>query len=197
MKNHQFFKKNAIVAFLISTAVLFSLSCSKQPIELSPGNNTSSTGKVSNNFSENHNYIPDVNNDFQAKAVSYYDKIENAFSSTPGRIRNETSDYPGYYGGAYINPQGKLVVLIKGDVSKEKKNIAKIIGSDDFITLPCKHSYKSLVKIMKDLNEFCLNKANDSKTKNTNAYGLTAGLNQITVELADFSDKKIRNLSVM
>jgi hypothetical protein len=84
-----------------------------------------------------------------------------------------------------------LVVLIKGDVSKEKKNIAKIIGSDDFITLPCKHSYKSLVQIMKDLNEFCLKKANDSKSMNTNAFGLRPDLNQITVELADFSDKKI------
>lgn len=43
--------------------------------------------------------------------------------------------------------------------------------NDDVITMPCKHSYKTLVKIMDYLNEFKTNKANNSKSSNFKAWG--------------------------
>lgn len=133
----------------------------------------------------------DVDGSFQSKANGYLEKINNAFSSTHGREKNGISDYPGYYGGAYINQMGKLVVLIKGGSAKGKENMINIIGSDDFITLPCEHSYKMLVKIMDDLNEFKLNKANGAKSTNFNTYGLSDVRNKIFIELDEFNDKKI------
>lgn len=173
---------------ILLTALLFNVSCSKISDEEIEVQNNSRLSTTSGQF---HSEFPDVDGSFQAKANEYITKINEAFSSTPGRNRNGIKDYPGYYGGAYVGANGKMVVLIKGNISKEKQNIVNIVGSDDFITLPCKHSYKTLVKIMDDLNEFKLNKANTSKSANFKAYGLMDDLNQVTVQLDEFNDKKI------
>lgn len=71
--------------------------------------------------------------------------------------------------------------------------MVNIIGSDDFITMPCKHSYKTLVKIMDGLNEFKLNKANDSKSANFNAYALVDAQNLVIIELDNLMIKKLKN----
>ncbi|MBC8053793.1 MAG: hypothetical protein H7Y13_12080 [Sphingobacteriaceae bacterium] len=166
-------------------------SCSDKSFDAPDGQVKSKSEKVHSTVSHDDTLHADVDGTYQAQANEYLQKIHAAFSSTPGREKNGISDYPGYYGGAYINPQGKLVVLIKGESDKERKNITKIIGTDNFITMPCKHSYKSLVKIMTDLNEFKLNKANASKSANFNAYALVDAQNLVIVELDNFNEKKI------
>lgn len=114
MKNFSFLS----MAFL---AIFSVTSCSDQPFDSPDEKLQLQTKTLNTNLNDEENLHPDVDGSYQAKANEYLEKINKAFSSTPGREKNGISDYPGYYGGAYINPQGKLVVLIKGNSTKRRK----------------------------------------------------------------------------
>lgn len=82
----------------------------------------------SNNFASRMGKFNEADSDFQFKANRNLEKINNHFSSNSFN-KSEEIDYPDYYGGAYINDAGKLVVLIKGSPNRYKKNIEDIIGN--------------------------------------------------------------------
>jgi streptogrisin B len=181
--------KNTYIFALALSAFFFISSCSEKPLEVSENKEVSEAQINVNQFESNMDK-PEASADFQLKAIEYHQKIEETFKKGQNS-EDDFSGYPGYYGGAYINPQGKLVIFIKGNSENGKKNLTKIVGSSDFLTEPCKHSYKTLRKVISDLNAFKVNKSNESKFKNFNMYGIVGFSNEVTVELDEFNDAKI------
>lgn len=133
----------------------------------------------------------DADAGFQQAANDQLEKINTTFSTGTTRLYSDGSKYPEFYGGSYIADKGKLAVYIIGDIAIGNKKLAKIVGSTDFITLPGKYSYKTLTKIMDDLNTFKLNKDNHAIADNFNFYGLMENKNRVEVELDEFNEEKI------
>lgn len=133
----------------------------------------------------------EADSDFQMNANLSLEKINNHFSMNTLN-KSDAIDYPDYYGGAYINDSGKLVVLIKGSPNRYKKNIEDIIGNQEVEFIACKNSYKDLNSIMKSLNSYKSDPStsNNVNSKNFNLFHLDDVSNNIVVYLDDDSDAK-------
>lgn len=131
----------------------------------------------------------EADSDFQMNANLSLEKINNHFSMNTLN-KSDAIDYPDYYGGAYINDSGKLVVLIKGSPNRYKKNIEDIIGNQEVEFIACKNSYKNLNSIMKSLNSYKSNppSSNSTSSKNFNLFHLDDVSNNIVVYLDNDSD---------
>lgn len=185
MKNKSFLSL-ALSAFLLIT------SCSDKEIETSP----TKQNKISSSISSRPDIVDpnhrDLDANLQLKANQFIEKIYKTFNKSHNNSINGIADYPPYFGGCFVDTSGKLVVYINGNIANGKKKIAEIIGSEDFTTLPAKHSYKTLLKVMSDLNAFKLNPANKEKSKNFNFYALLEGENQVVIELDEYNDGRIK-----
>lgn len=78
---------------------------------------------ISNELSE----CMDANVNQRAQAREIGEKLLNSFGMTKTRSLNE-DEYPDYYGGEYINKDGKLIVFVKEDFSKNKSILVNSIG---------------------------------------------------------------------
>lgn len=82
-------------------------------------------------------------------------KLMESFSQEP---IPDASDYSDWYGGSYMNEQGKLVIYITPDyfkdvqLSKVKEEVITIVGSDDILFEPCEYSFRHLTEMMDYLN---------------------------------------------
>jgi hypothetical protein len=121
----------------------------------------------------------DADASHQCQANEYYQKINNI-------------PFSDYYGGSYISAKGKWIVYITGDQIKGRKSVAKQVGSNNFIAITGKYSFKTLTKNMDELNAFVLNKANDSVIGNINAFCLREDKNRIEMELGEYTEEKIQ-----
>ena len=74
---------------------------------------------------------------------------------------SELISYPTDFGGMYINAEGKLVVLVTGDVSQPIKDSYTLrTGSPNFILESCEYSYNELVQLKTVLEAFFVEEAN-------------------------------------
>lgn len=75
--------------------------------------------------------------------------FDSATRSVDGRI-----NYPDYYGGRYLNKDGKLVILVKGDnIVDYKDDLRARCKGDGFEIKPCVYSYNYLVDLIYYLEE--------------------------------------------
>ena len=78
--------------------------------------------------------------------LSYFDKCQRV------------NCFPNYFGGSYIDENGKLVVLITKDSVVKKQIIARIIKSNDFVIKPADYSIKEIYAVMDTVDAFISNK---------------------------------------
>lgn len=126
----------------------------------------------------------------QARACFLYNQLLSSFR-TDSRSGSEML-YPDYYGGAYADSDGNLVVYVCGpDSIRGEIQLSRAVGSSDIKYVSCKYS----------LNE--LNNVLDSVTKiaTTTAAGAviaSAGINErdnsVEVFLTDYSESVVDNL---
>lgn len=114
-----------------------------------------------------------------------------SFGTTENRFKEKIPDYPDYYGGAYVTPEGKAVVLIKGDAETGKSNVLALTGSGGIEFGSADYSFAELTGIMDRLNEFAINKENPAAQKNFNIFSLMDQQNRVVVELNEYSEAKI------
>ncbi len=86
----------------------------------------------------------------QSVAYNHYQRIMELMGTQTrdGSSQNEIA-YPNYYGGAYINDDNKLVLLVKKEftTTRAASNFTSLI-SDDIIVNECKYSYNELQEVM-------------------------------------------------
>jgi streptogrisin B len=127
----------------------------------------------------------------ESKSALQYDKLMDSFEKT------ETDEliYPDYYGGAYINDNGNLVVCAVAENAKEQKaalkSIQEDVGSSDFEVKYVTYSYNALEEMMELLNEYKQNNPDSQITKNSFGHYLSDRDNTIVVELSDVNDEMI------
>lgn len=105
-------------------------------------------------------------------------------ASDGGRI------YPDYYGGSFIERNGDLTILVKGDSANAVRRIRSIKDSDLLRFRSCEYSYQELSDIMTHLNETILSSDIELR-KNLSGYGLNDGENVIDVHLVVCTPERI------
>lgn len=124
----------------------------------------------------------------QGKASDAYSKLNESFGKVEER---KADDYPDYYGGSFTNKNGKLVVYVKGDVDKYKKDFINRAGIDDIVFETCEYSFKDLTKIIDNINAYKLKNKDSLIAKNFNCYALMDAENRMVVELDECNDEQI------
>lgn len=105
-------------------------------------------------------------------------------------LKHYGENIPDYYGGAFINDKGNLVINIRGNLQKGKSEFIKIIGAGNVLFQNKKYSYKELNDIMNFLNEFAQNPQNRDKMKNVPCWSLMELENYVEVCMIENTPEK-------
>lgn len=127
--------KKRIHLMLHLLAVILILSACKQQ--------TGNTGQNMESFGKN-----------ESESMEMYNKLMSSFNPDWESVDPAPEEYPEYLGGAFIDNDGRFVVCIVGDTAKYKDEVSKIIGSDDFMTESCTYSYREMMQVMDDIDNF-------------------------------------------
>lgn len=127
----------------------------------------------------------------QSVAYNHYQQIMELMGT---QTRNGTSDdvlvYPDYYGGAYINDDNKLVMLVKKEFASTRaaSNLISQI-SDEVIVDECEYSYNELQEVVEEIATKI--EQDFSCASNIGMYGIINKTNRVEVSLYDNSDSGI------
>lgn len=169
--------KNIFLAFL-SGIFLLAVACN-QPAK-QPETEAPATAVVSNP---------------NQKSMDYHDKLMSSFNPNWETEEPATTDYPAYYGGSFIDNDGKFVVCVVGDPAQHRSTIAKIIGSDDFLMEKCTYSYRQMMEVMDKIDAFLSNASVDSEHPFL-TYFAGAGAdvfdNRVVVQLTEVNDAAVQ-----
>jgi hypothetical protein len=118
--------------------------------------------------------IQDKDASIQYEANKMYEVLLNSYKVKAKSLKSSKNTYPDYFGGAYINDDGNLVVYSTKDLVATKSNLKSILGvtSDNVIIKPCKYTYNELSSIMDKLNDYKLSNPNNKVAKNFNQHAL-------------------------
>lgn len=97
--------------------------------------------------------------------------------------------YPNYYGGAYLNKEGKLVVNVIDNTPDVIDNLRIRCGGEGFVVESCQNTYAKLLETAIELDNFLLsNKDNDLKFYGFSICDIS---NNIEIYLGDVSNSNI------
>lgn len=122
----------------------------------------------------------------QSKAIESFNNLMKGFEANKTNTKSlDSTIYPDYYGGCYINENNDLVVYIVGDSIQSTSVIQTLSGDNSTITKVGKYSFNALKEIMRTLEESAVNEPNIA-----GASLMDMG-NNIVVKLYDCSKEKI------
>lgn len=120
--------------------------------------------------------------DNNSKAHESGRKLLEFFGISKTRSLND-SEYPDYYGGGFINEQGKLVVFLKGELDTIKSILTNAIGENDIIYKKGNYSYTELKDVLRKISSFIDYNKESLIADNIKYYYLDDFKNNIVVEL--------------
>jgi streptogrisin B len=123
----------------------------------------------------------------QESAYHAYESLMTLFTLQGG---TEDKSYPDYYGGSYINDDGKLVVYVKNGQDNPSFSF-KGVPEGTIIYKECDYSYSELVVIMDTINAYKFETPNSAVAVNFNSWGIYDGINRVIVRLEDFNEKAV------
>lgn len=138
-----------------------------------------------------NNELPSVIRKNSIKAHEVGMKLLESFGMTKTRSLS-ASDYPDYYGGSYINEDGKLVVFLKGEVENTMTTLIKLIGDNDVLYIKGNYSYTELNNVLTQITLFIGSNKNSQIADNIKYYYLDDFENNIVVELAKANEMRIK-----
>ncbi len=131
----------------------------------------------------------------EQKSLEYHNKLMSSFNPNWEIEETAPADYPAYYGGSFIDNNGKFVVCVVGSPAQFRPTIAAVIGSDDFLTESCKYSYREMMQIMDKIDVFL----SDSSIPVTHPFlsrfagaGADVFENRVVIKLTEVSDDAIQ-----
>lgn len=133
----------------------------------------------------------------QENANELYENLMSAFNQQSTRS-SESLVYPDYYGGAFINDDGILVVYTKDNISsKSQGEITRAIGTNHYIVKSCNYSYNQLNHIMDIIDDKVFNETSMVKFSNVLYAAIDDENNCIVVGLKEFSASAIEDFKSM
>lgn len=130
-------KKNIRLIFILSGIIVMSLACTQQKKKPETNNQTNNTLQTA-----------------EEKSTNLHDKLMSSFNPNWESEEPAPNDYPEYYGGSFIDNNGKFVVCVVGNPAQYRSQIAAVIGSDDFLTESCTYSYREMMQVMDKIDAF-------------------------------------------
>lgn len=113
-------------------------------------------------------------------ALSYgleeYNNLLSSFSGSPQPDARPTN-YPDYYGGAYINKDNKLAILVLGNPEDHREEFVKRCGTKDIVLEKCNYSFADLLKQIDRILVF------QRENRNHNILGYALRDNENLIEL--------------
>lgn len=131
----------------------------------------------------------------EQKSLEYHNKLMSSFNPNWETEEPAPSDYPTYYGGSFIDNNGKFVVCIVGNPAQYRSTIAAVIGSDDFVTESCKYSYREMMQIMDKIDAFLSNSSIPVDHPFLSRFagaGADVFENRVVVQLTEVTDEAIQ-----
>jgi len=110
---------------------------------------------------------------------------------TDGKVDLESIDYPNFYGGAYLDENGMLILLYTDNLIKAENSFDELLPDDYYILQQVLHSYKSLCEAKELITSKCEEEIYDSIFKNITAYGINDKENYVFIEMLDLSPDTI------
>ena len=102
--------------------------------------------------------------------------------------------YPSYYGGAYLNKEGKLVVKVVNKTSEEiEKDLITRCGGNGSIVDICEYSYSELLNAAEKMDNYLLSKKNADNPFEFYGFSICDTDNNIEVYLGDISESNIQD----
>ena len=130
----------------------------------------------------------------EARAGDAYDRILNAFADNS---TGEDGGFPDYYGGAFINEEGYLVVNLTKISRRIKNYMRNLAGEDDILFQKVAFSFSEQQNISRNLQN-SVNNADDYIKENIAGFGIdqSQGLVRVYVKSNNESiNKAIRQLT--
>ncbi len=90
--------------------------------------------------------------------VDLYEKLMTYFGADWMERESDHDLYPDFYAGSFIDNNGTFVVVVKGNIDHNKKLLIDILGTDNFNIETAQYSYKDMMKVMDDIDNFLLNR---------------------------------------
>lgn len=175
--------KKLFYYFVISTFMFFSItSCSN------------SEQKNKNTTAQPSAEAPTQTNIKANEAISneLFNKLMTAFAPDWMEREADPSIYPAFYGGSFINDEGRFVIAVTANTEGNRKTLADMMGSNDFILQTVQYSYADLLKIMNKIDDFLSNSSipedNPALVNFAGAYPDVIG-NRVRVTFIELNDK--------
>lgn len=157
------------------------------------------TAEVSAEFVENQNQANRMFTRFVMEKLPYQGKYKAPAATGEYTVDGNRADaYPDYFGGNYINVDGKLIVTIKDTYFDKRyresdwyKELANMLGSEDFACRPVKYNYTELVNGMSDMVFGSLGKTIKDAGVEVVGVGLNDYENRIVIEVKTEEDAAI------
>jgi hypothetical protein len=105
-----------------------------------------------------------------------HDKLLSSFNPNWEVEEPAATDYPPYYGGSFIDNDGRFVICVVGNPGQYRSTIASILGTDDFLTESCTYSYREMMQVMDRLGA-----------------GADVFENRVVVQLTELNDDAIQS----
>lgn len=173
-------KKYTLSTLLVAGLFTLTMSCNQQ-VKKSE-NNTQPQTEISIQSPED-------------KSTDLHNKLMSSFNPNWEVEEPAPADYPEYYGGSFIDNDGKFVVCVVGNPTQHRSTIASILGTDDFLTETCTYSYREMMQVMDKIDAFL----SDSSVPSTHPFltyfagaGADVFENRVVVQLTEMNNAAIQ-----
>lgn len=123
----------------------------------------------------------------QSASIKKYNRMLEKLTANPG-ARGSLRRYEESYGGAYINENGELVVLLTENVDKNRRMIQEYTEDDSIITKTCFYSYNELMEVIDTLNGELRNLAEQGVLVDEMYDDVS--LNRVIIRVRNLNDEK-------
>ncbi|MDO5524492.1 MAG: hypothetical protein Q4F85_00185 [Prevotella sp.] len=126
-------------------------------------------------------------------ARTSYENLLDYFSKS--QTRSESGgEYPDFYGGAFVDKNGKLVILYKsGDKNLLKvKSVQSILKSDSIRYVPCEFSFNELTSAIDAINNFHKVNPRNFNSENSTLYYISPAQNRVIVHLTEYNGVRVK-----
>jgi hypothetical protein len=120
--------------------------------------------------------------DYEREEISniQYNKLLQSYGGD-----TENCSYPDYYGGAYINKDGDLVLLVTDDSKIARDEVTEITGNDKLVIKKAVYSYKYLLSVYEALNNSLLKDVQQiTEQLDIRAWGISDNNNYVEVVIS-------------
>ena len=173
-------KRNIQSAFILIAFLSISFACN-QPAKKSESDTQSQTKTTAQTPEE--------------KSTGLHDKLMSSFNPNWENEEPAPTDYPEYYGGSFIDNDGKFVVCVVGNPAQHRSKIAAILETDDFLTETCTYSYREMMDVMDKIDAFLSNSSIPADHPFLSRFagaGADVFENRVVVQLTEMNDAVIQ-----